>query len=117
MKVLLDTCVSGVVVLPALINADHEVIWTGDWPNDPGDETIPAFANDQERVPVTLDKDFGSLAVQHNQPHSGIVRLVNIATHDQAAVYLRVLADHGSILHSGAIITAEWNRLRIRLPE
>jgi predicted nuclease of predicted toxin-antitoxin system len=67
-------------------------------------------------VLVTLDKDFGELSVLRGHPHSGIIRLVNISAHQQAVVCLQVLAKHGAELASGAIITAEPGRLRIRLP-
>lgn len=117
MKILLDTCVAGPVVTPTLIQAGHDVIWAGDWESDPGDEEILAHAHRDSRVLVTLDKDFGALAVQHGRPHHGIIRLVNLATRDQAAVCLRALEAHGADLLSGAIITAESTRLRIRLPE
>lgn len=117
MKVLLDTCVSGALVRPTLTAAGHDVVWSGDWSYDPGDEAILARAHEEGRILVTLDKDFGTLAVQRGRSHSGIVRLVNLATRDQAAVCLRVLAEHGPALLTGAIITAEQTRLRIRLPE
>ena len=117
MKVLLDTCVSGILVRSALAVAGHDVVWAGNWESDPGDEAVLARAYQENRVLVTLDKDFGSLAVQHGQPHSGIVRLVNLATQDQASVCLFVLGGHERELLSGAIITAERTRLRIRLPE
>lgn len=66
---------------------------------------------------MTLDKDFGTLAVQYGHPHSGILRLVNLATREQAAVCLHVLANYETELTSGAIITAEQTRLRIRMPD
>jgi len=81
---------------------------------DPGDEEILARAHLQRRVLVTLDKDFGELAVLRNKPHYGILRLVNISAHLQAKVCLHVLDLHGDVLASGAIITAEPTRLRIR---
>lgn len=115
MKILLDSCVWG-KARHELEAAGHDVVWSGDWPNDPGDEEILAIANDQGRVLVTLDKDFGELAVLHGQPHNGILRLVGISAHRQSAVCLEVLSKHGSTLSSGAIITAEVGRLRVRLP-
>jgi predicted nuclease of predicted toxin-antitoxin system len=115
MKVLLDTCVWG-GVRNALSAAGHDVIWTGDWDEDPGDDEILDQAYKEGRVLVTLDKDFGTLAFLHGRPHSGIVRLVNLPTQQQAPVCLRVLAQHGSSLEKGAIITAEYDRMRIRLP-
>ena len=36
-KLLVDTCISG-AVREALQAAGHDVIWTGDWPEDPGDD-------------------------------------------------------------------------------
>ena len=117
MKVLLDTCISGLLVVPALADVGHDVVWSGNWASDPGDEAILAHAHKERRVLVTLDKDFGALAVQRGQPHSGILRLVNLATQEQATICLLVLADHGDELASGAIITAERTRLRIRLPD
>jgi hypothetical protein len=61
-KLLLDTCVpSG--VRDALLDASHDVEWCGEWPSDPGDEEILARARQDQRVVVTLDKDFGELAV------------------------------------------------------
>ncbi len=38
---------------------------------------------------VTLDKDFGELAVLGQQPHVGIIRLVDIVPQQQAAVHCR----------------------------
>lgn len=116
MKVLLDSCVSGALVV-TLSEAGHDVVWTGDWDRDPGDEDILAFAFREGRILVTLDKDFGALAVLHGKPHAGVLRLVNLATREQAIVARQVLAEHGADFSAGAIITAERHRLRIRLPD
>jgi len=48
-------------------------------------------------------------------PHAGIVRLVGLPAVQQAEVTLRVLQLHGADLTSGAIVTAEAGRLRVRL--
>jgi predicted nuclease of predicted toxin-antitoxin system len=46
LKVLLDTCVwNG--VRDALVAAGHDVIWAGDWDEDPGDDAILKIAHDQ----------------------------------------------------------------------
>jgi len=117
MKVLLDSCVSGVIVGSALVEAGHDVVWAGDWESDPGDEEILAQANRENRVLVMLDKDFGALAVQHGQVHKGILRLANLATSEQSAICLHVLTNYQAELISGAILTAERTRVRIRLTE
>jgi predicted nuclease of predicted toxin-antitoxin system len=96
--------------------AGHDVIWSGDWPADPGDEEILARALAEGRVLVTLDKDFGELAIVRGLPHAGILRLVGLSALQQAEVTLRVVQAHGTDLARGAIATAEMGRLRLRLP-
>lgn len=116
MKVLLDTCVWGGAVAE-LRSAGHDVVWVGEWADDPGDEEILTHAHGQERVLVTLDKDFGEIAIVRRIAHHGILRLVSFAARQQASVCLNVLSRHGDELLAGAIITAEPGRIRIRPPE
>ena len=115
MKVLLDTCVWGGAKAD-LQAAGHDVAWTGDLTQDPGDEEILALAHREQRVLVTLDKDFGELAIRRNLPHYGIVRLVNISACQQGAICQQVLAQYGDELTRGAIVTVEAGRVRIRSP-
>jgi predicted nuclease of predicted toxin-antitoxin system len=114
-KLLLDSCVWGGAV-KRLQGAGHDVVWSGNWPVDPGDEEILARALAEKRVLVTLDKDFGELVIVRELPHTGILRLVGLSAVQQAEVTLRVLDAHGADLTIGAIITAEAGRLRLRLP-
>jgi len=113
-KVLLDTCVWGGARIP-LTEAAHDVVLAGD-SEDPGDEAILARAGEEGRVLVTLDKDFGELAVVRGARHSGIVRIVGLAARDQAPVCLQVFALHGALLEAGAIVTVEPGRIRVRPP-
>ena len=115
MKLLLDTCVWGGAKLD-LIAAGYDVVWAGDWPEDPGDEQLLSRAHAEGRIVVTLDKDFGELVIVRGQPHAGIVRLVDHSATRQAAVCLHVLSLHGPDLEAGAIVTAEPGRLRVRPP-
>jgi predicted nuclease of predicted toxin-antitoxin system len=114
-KILLDSCVWGQAAAE-LRTAGHDVIWAGDWHEDPGDEAILASAHAEERILVTLDKDFGELAIVHGHPHHGIIRIVNFSTRQQAAACLAALAAHGEALLAGAIVTVESGRMRIRPP-
>ena len=68
MKVLLDTCVWGGAA-ETLAAAGHDVRWMGDTEADPGDEVIMRIAHEENRVLVTLDKDFGELAIVYAKPH------------------------------------------------
>lgn len=65
---------------------------------------------------VTLDKDFGELAIVRGLPHSGLIRLVNLSTSDQARISIVVLAKYSRELGTGAIITVEAARVRVRPP-
>jgi len=114
-KLLLDACVWG-GAKEVLIAFGHDVTWAGDWPDDPGDEALLSAANVEGRVLVTLDKDFGELAVVRGQPHQGIIRLVGISARRQAATCQGVLVRYGEDLLEGALITAELTRLRVRMP-
>ena len=116
MKILLDTCVWG-GARKDLEAAGHDVDWAGDWPKDPGDEEILAYAQREGRVLVTLDKDFGEMAIVRKTKHSGIVRLVNLSAKQQGLICLSVIDRYGNELQAGAIVTAEPGRLRIRPPE
>ncbi len=113
MRVLLDTCIWGGVA-KSLSAAGHDVVWSGDWEADPGDEEILATAFRESRVLVTLDKDFGTLAFLHGRPHAGILRLVNLTTRQQAAVCAEILDRFGPALENGAVVTAESDRVRVR---
>jgi len=113
MKVLLDTCVSG-GLLKVIEASGHDVIWSGEWENDPGDIEILAFAHKEGRILVTLDKDFGELAILHGHLHCGIIRLVNLSLEKQVNVCEMIINKYGDELYGGAIITVDANRVRIR---
>jgi predicted nuclease of predicted toxin-antitoxin system len=113
MKVLLDTCVWGGVAA-VLRAAGHDVVSAGEWAFDPGDEQILELAFNDGRVLVTLDKDFGELAIRLGRPHCGILRLVGFSARMQATACIDVLQKHSQDFTSGGLLTAEPGRLRIR---
>jgi predicted nuclease of predicted toxin-antitoxin system len=73
-----------------------------------------ALALKEARVLVTLDKDFGELAVLQGARHGGILRLVDFSVRQQAAASLRILTDYRADLEEGCFITAQPGRIRIR---
>lgn len=113
MRLLLDTCVWG-GAKSELERAGHDVVWSGDWAADPGDMEILELARREQRTLVTLDKDFGELAILRGLPHCGIVRLVGLRAREQAPLLIAALELHGSELSQGAIVTVEPGRLRFR---
>ena len=113
MRLLLDSCVWG-KACERLRAEGHDVIWVGDSTEDPGDEKLLAQANTEQRVLITLDKDFAELAIVHGFPHAGIVRLVDFPAHRQAEICRYVLSHYALELRSGAIVTATPGRIRVR---
>ena len=116
MKVLLDSCVWGRAIGEVEAQG-HDVIWAGDWPQDPGDDAILARAFAERRVLVTLDKDFGDLAVVKREPHAGIVRLVGVRATEQARYVVAALTRYAPVLSAGGIVTVEPGRVRVRAAE
>ena len=114
-RVLLDTCVAP-RIKDQLEAAGHDVVWIG-YESDPGDEAILGRAYREQRVLVTLDKDFGTLSVLHGKPHCGIIRMAGVSSAQQGLVCLQALADHAEDLQAGAIITVSQHRLRKRPPK
>ena len=95
----------------------HDVENAGDWHEDPGDVEILRIAFDEGRVLITIDKDFGELAVRQGQKHCGILRLVDFPGRQQAEACLKALEQCTDDLEKGAIVTAERGRIRIRYVE
>ncbi|MBI4125059.1 MAG: DUF5615 family PIN-like protein [Deltaproteobacteria bacterium] len=113
MKILVDACVA-LRVVEQLKLGGHEVEWVGDWGMDPGDEEILERAFKNKKILITLDKDFGELAVVLGKSHFGILRLVDLSIQQQAESCLDILPRCESQLSEGAILTVEPGRLRIR---
>lgn len=108
-------CVGG--TLSHLEAVGHDVVWTGNWPEDPEDKEILAYAHQEQRILVKLDKDLGELAILYKRPHLGILRLVNVAARNQGPLCLRILTLYQKELQAGAIITARDDRIRVRPPD
>ena len=116
MKLLLDACVWG-GAKGELAAAGHDVVWIGDREDNPEDDQVLALAHREGRSVVTIDKDFGELAIVHRRPHRGILRLVGFSARQQGRATLAAIERHGEELAAGALIVAEPGRLRIRPPE
>lgn len=113
MKLLLDSCIGGRAVR-YLREKGYEVEWAIEWGRDPGDREILKTAFIQGAILVTLDKDFGELAIVYGEKHCGIIRLVDATTSEHGPLCHRILDKHARELKKGAIITATPERTRIR---
>jgi len=115
MRVLLDSCVWQRAAQEVRAGG-HDVDCVSAWGGDPGDEEILRRSVEDDRVLVTLDKDFGELVFLLGQPHRGILRLVSIRAREQGRMILDVLGRFGRQLEQNALVVVEADRIRIRLP-
>ncbi len=113
MKVLLDTCICAQAA-EIVRQAGHDVIWSGDWPRDPGDDEILRRAAAESRILATIDKDFGELVIVQEMVHVGLIRLVGFRANDQGPALVRLLKTYEAELTAGAILTAQPWRVRVR---
>jgi predicted nuclease of predicted toxin-antitoxin system len=112
-KLLLDSCLSHRLAEELRV-AGHDVIAAAEWPKDPGDPQILATAHDQHRILVTLDVDFGELAIVKGQIHFGIIRIDGPRAHEYAGVCIEALAKYAEDLDAGGIVVIEVGRMRLR---
>lgn len=113
MKLLLDKNLSPRIA-DGLREAGHAVDWVGEWPEDPGDETILAIAHRQNLVLVTWDKDFGRLVFQGRKPHAGIIRIAgHMTVAEQLERLCQTLATYPVHDIETSIITIDMERERV----
>lgn len=114
MKVLVDNCVAASAAAH-LVALGHEVVSISEMPEDPGDEAILDMASSNGQIVLTLDKDFGELAVLHRARHAGIVRLVGISARMHGTAAHEAMQRYAEELSKGAIVTVTPGRVRVRL--
>ncbi|GAA4353504.1 hypothetical protein GCM10023185_14180 [Hymenobacter saemangeumensis] len=78
------------------------------------DEDVLALANQENRLLLTIDKDFGDLIFRHRLPHAGVFlcRIADLPIAERATLILQMLAQHGPELHTGfGVLTGRLFRL------
>ena len=112
MKLLLDSCLSHRLA-EELRSSGHDVVAAAEWPSDPGDADVLALATREHRILVTLDVDFGELAIKRGHAHFGIIRIDGPKAHEYAAACEESLDEYGDELLAGGIVVAEVGRRRL----
>lgn len=112
MKFLIDRC-AGHRLAEWLRRLGHDVVETRERGPDPGDRVILAWAADEGRVLVTMDKDFGEFIFGEGAPHAGMVRLPDVPAERRMTLMEKVLADHADDLLARSVVTVRSGRIRI----
>ena len=104
MKFLTDNCV-GQRLTDWLRLTHHDVLNARELGVDPGDRAILELAHAEDRVLITMDKDFGELIYRDDRPHAGLVRLPDVPMEYRIALMERVIGHHRPALEARAVIT------------
>ena len=112
MKFLIDRC-AGHRLAVWLREQGHDVVESKDRGPDPGDRTVLEWAVGEDRVLVTMDKDFGEFIFFENLPHYGLVRLPDVPVERRIQLMRKILSSHHQDLKVQAIVTVQGERIRI----
>ncbi len=115
MRFLIDRC-AGHTLAVWLRSEGHDVVESQEWGEDPGDTEILRRAAAEQRVLVTMDKDFGNLVFMQRARHCGLIRLPDVLARHRIELLRQILGDHTLELEKGAIVTARGSRIRVSYP-
>ena len=78
------------------------------------DEALLALANDEQRVLITEDKDFGELVFVRRLRHPCIIRFVDMPVAEKVAAMRELIERHADAMREDALIVVTRTRVRIR---
>ena len=112
MKFLVDRC-AGALLTEWLAAQGHDAVYAPALGPDPGDAVLLQWSNEQGRILVTIDKDFGTLVYTKGQSHSGLIRLPDVPAQRRIEIMEIILKDHGRELVERAVVTVRGERIRV----
>jgi predicted nuclease of predicted toxin-antitoxin system len=112
MKFLVDVC-AGHMLTNWLRSEGHNVLEVRDRDCKMDDEAILLWAVYEERVLVTMDKDFSELIALRTQTHAGIIRLENLPTAERIKRLATILEVYEEELMNRAIIIQKGTKVRV----
>lgn len=100
----------GTKVPKFLRNKGIDIIAIADFAWGKSDPDILSIANKEERVLITLDKDFGELIFKENLIHSGIIlfRLKDESINNKKKILLKTLKSERNFFGNFTIVR-EWS--------
>lgn len=113
MRLLLDACLDA-RDKANLVGAGHDVLSVADCNSSASDDQVLAYAFTTRRVLITLDKDFGALAIRDGRPRCGILRLAGFTSVEEAEACASALRQFKTEHERGALVVFEPDRSRVR---
>jgi predicted nuclease of predicted toxin-antitoxin system len=114
MKILVDVS-AGCAIADALRALGHDVETVRDRDARLVDSAILAWAVNEQRLVITMDKDFGELVFRSGQAHAGVLllRLEEARSAQKVAVVTAIFAQYADQL-PGRFTVYQDGRIRIR---
>lgn len=112
MKFLVDVC-AGYSLAEWLRSQGYDVVEVRNRDCRMGDEEILKWAVSEERILVTMDKDFSELALVQSKRHAGIIRLENLPAKTRIKHLARILELHSKDLVQKTIIIQKGSKMRL----
>ena len=114
MRFLLDVCAASNNMHALLTGMGHDVLSALERDPRAADEELLELANEEQRILITEDKDFGELVFVHQMRHPCIIRFVEMRVEEKAAAMRDLIEHHADDMRGGAIIVVTRDRVRIR---
>lgn len=80
-------------IIKALWKEGHDVIYIAEFDSGITDDLVLKYANNQERILITRDKDFGELVYRDKKIHSDIIlnRLFELSTEKKVSIVMNTI--------------------------
>ena len=115
MRFLVDRC-AGRRLAEWLRNNGHDTLEAQTIGPDPGDRALLELAASENRVLITIDKDFGELIYLHRVPHAGLIRLPDVRTSRRIEIIAEIIVCYRLEIEERAMITIQGRHVRISRP-
>ncbi len=112
MRFLVDRC-AGHRLAEWLSNNGHDVVEAQTVGPDPGDRALLELAESENRVLVTMDKDFGELIYLRRASHAGLIRLPDVRVARRIKLIEELIDQYSEALEERAIVTIQGGRIRV----
>ena len=115
MRFITDRC-AGRRLAAWLRDGGHDVLESQTLGPNPGDRALLSLAESENRVLITLDKDFGEIIYLHRVPHAGLICLPDVRMSQRIALVDDIIDRYAEALEERAVITVRGGRIRISRP-
>lgn len=114
MKFIADEGIDSQIV-KAMRGVGHDVLYVAEYAPGITDNVVLESTNEEGRILITRDKDFGELVFRNKMVHSGIIlnRLYELASEEKARIVLKVIEEFNENL-IGAFTVIQPNKVRIK---